>query len=52
MITQAPKSVLGGIGSGFSTALDSTFSGIKGVVAKPAEGLKQDGASGLAIGAL
>lgn len=52
MIKQAPKSVLGGIGSGFGSAIDSTLSGIKGVVAKPAEGFKQDGASGLAIGAL
>lgn len=52
MIKQAPKGVMSGIGSGFGTALDSTISGIKGVVNKPAEGFKQDGAQGLAIGAL
>lgn len=52
MIKNQPKGVMQGLGSGLGTALSSTISGVKGVVQKPAEGYRQDGASGFAIGAL
>jgi vacuolar protein sorting-associated protein 13A/C len=41
-----------GLESGFGTAFDSTLSGLRGVVMKPADGFRQDGASGFAVGAL
>ena len=43
---------MSGVSSGLGSVLDSTVSGVKGVVQKPAEGFRQDGASGLALGAL
>ena len=52
MVKKKPQTIAGGIGSGLGTALDSTISGVKGVVQKPAEGYRQDGAAGFALGAL
>lgn len=40
MVKRKPQSMIGGISSGFGTAIDSTISGVKGIVQKPAEGYK------------
>lgn len=52
MIRSQPSTVMQGLGSGIGSAVDSTISGIKGVIQKPAEGFRQDGASGFAMGAI
>jgi len=41
-----------GLESGMSTAFDSTISGLRGVVTKPTEGYRQDGAKGFAMGSI
>lgn len=52
MIKKKPQTISGGMRAGFGTAIDSTISGLTGIVQKPAEGYRQDGAAGFAFGAL
>jgi vacuolar protein sorting-associated protein 13A/C len=50
MIRQKPQGIAQGIGQGFNKALSSGYSGLQGVVEKPAEGFRQEGIYGLMKG--
>jgi vacuolar protein sorting-associated protein 13A/C len=52
MIQQRPTGVLQGIGQGVGTALNSGWSGLKGLISKPSEGFQREGAVGFIKGAL
>ena len=52
MIRKQPKTMIQGLEQGFSSALHSGWSGIKGVVEKPKEGFTREGTVGLMKGVL
>jgi hypothetical protein len=52
MIRFKPRGVMQGLEQGISSALQSGWSGLKGVVDKPNEGFMKSGAQGFFKGAL